>query len=166
MVGRARTSLRYLCSCVAARSTRSPPRAAADEQADAADGEPATDVVFQRAADAWHHHHAHPLHTHTNALTPVLSLILTDTDRIPHPARACLDLSRSESAKQCQDKEPLSLSLLARPCRRKETTSMAGGGDCAQRVAWGFGVGSTLGAIIGAERGGGGLARAPPSALA
>ena len=26
---------------------------------------------------------------------------------------------------------------------------MAGGGDCAQRVAWGFGVGSTLGASIG-----------------
>jgi len=28
---------------------------------------------------------------------------------------------------------------------------MAGGGDCAQRVAWGFGVGSTLGASIGED---------------
>jgi hypothetical protein len=29
---------------------------------------------------------------------------------------------------------------------------MAGGGDCAQRVAWGFGVGATLGASIGEKR--------------
>lgn len=63
--------------------------------------------------------------------------------RSSHQNQGCVSKHRFANSRP---RERASFLATRRP---HPSTSMAGGSDCAQRVAWGFGVGSTLGASIG-----------------